>query len=355
MKKKIQISEGNLISLIKRIVLEQTFNDELKRGALDSALYAQPALQQVASLQQKPQVAPTVATGTMDMDDEQSLAQADAYRKQKLAQQKKNQNRVCAGGYKVPIDGNYGLCSGGPLVGQLQKYLGIIPVDNKFGPQTEQTLIAKKNKKTITKEEITNLTNKNSVESNTANAQAQQPMQNNASIVVNLRNVEPNTNFEKAFTRKKDGREVINITNFRGNTFFSTSCKLLQNNNFWNVHGGDYENFSKFPNLVKKLKYNFCSKTATNINVTKLIKGNESAIPKNEQNLIFGKAFRALINPNKSIHIVSDRPEVVLYTDCNNLKTNTFYKNYGQQINKGKSIELPALGVAIKPSFCATK
>ena len=361
MKKKIQISEGNLISLIKRIVLEQTFNDELKRGALDSALYTRPALQTVASLQQKPETQ-TVAPTPEELAAEYGIsAQTLADRQQQqpgtqpAAQQKKNQNRVCAGGYKVPIDGNYGLCSGGPLVGQLQKYLGIIPVDNKFGPQTEQTLFSKHKIKTITKEQITKLTNKNSVESNTANAQTQQPMQNNVGIVVNLRNVEPNTSFEKAFTRKKDGREVINITDFRGNTFFSTSCKLLQNNNFWNVRGGDYENFSKFPNLVKKLKYNFCSKTATNINVTKLIKGNESAIPKNEQNLIIGKAFRALINPNKTIHIVSDRPEVVLSTDCNNLKTNTFYKNYGQQTYKGKPIVLPALGEAIKPSFCATK
>lgn len=352
MKKKIQISEGNLISLIKRIVLEQKVNPI--RTNLN---YTPTALQQVASLQQKPETqtaAPPVATGTEDMDDAQSLAQRDAYQKQKLAQQKKNQTRVCKGGYKEPTNGIYGLCSGGPLVGQLQKYLGI-PEDNKFGPQTERTLLAKQKIKTITKDQINNLTTKNSLESNTANAQTQQPMQNNVGIVVNLRNVEPNTSFEKAFTTKKDGREVINITNPQGYTFFSTSCKLLQNNNFWNIGVGDYENFSKFPNLVKKLKYNFCSKTATNINVTKLIKGNTSQIPNNDQRNILGKAFRAVINTDKTIHIVSDRAEVVLYTDCNNLKTNTFYKNYGQQINKGKSIKLPALGEAIKPSFCLTK
>jgi hypothetical protein len=309
----------------------------------------------VASLQQKPEtqtVAPPVATGTMDMDDEQSLAQADAYRKQKLAQQKKNQNRVCAGGYKVPTDGNYGLCSGGPLVGQLQKYLGI-PEDNKFGLQTERTLFAKKNKKTITKEEITNLTNKNSVESNTANAQTQQPMQNNVGIVVDIRGLGINQ-ITKAFVENKSGKEVIQMTTSLGAPVYSTTCKLLTQNKIWAITRKQFIEAQSVPKLVQKLNYNFCSKTATNINVTKLIKGGTSVLPGNEQSLIKGDTFRAVIKPNKSIHIVSDTNAVVLYTDCNNLKTNTFYRHYGQTY-AGKTIVLPALGNTIKPSFCATK
>ena len=201
MKKKIQISEGNLISLIKRIVLEQTVNPI--RTNLN---YTPTKLQDVASLQQKPEtqtVVPPVATGSMDMDDEQSLAQADAYRKQKLAQQKKNQNRVCKGGYKVPTDGNYGLCSGGPLVGQLQKYLRI-PEDNKFGPQTELTLFAKHKIKTITEKEINNLITKNSLESNKEPIQNKETTQNNnirTFITINKRYVFMTGTINKAYKK----------------------------------------------------------------------------------------------------------------------------------------------------------
>lgn len=344
MKKKIQISEGNLISLIKRIVLEQTVNPI--RTNLN---YTPTALQQVASLQQKPETqtaAPLVATGTEDMDDAQSLAQRDAYQKQKLAQQKKNQNRVCKGGYKVPIDGVYRLCSGGPLVGKLQKYLGI-PVDNKFGPQTEQAIFAKHKIKTINKDQINNLTTKNSLESN------KEPIQTNAGIVVDIRGLGINQ-LTKAFVENKSGKEVIQMTTSLGAPVYSTTCKLLTQNKIWAITRNQFIEAQSVPKLVQKLNYNFCSKTVTNINVTKLIKGGASVLPRNEQSLIKGDTFRALINLNKSIHIVSDTNAVVLRTDCNNLKTNTFYRNYGQTY-VGKTIVLPALGEAIKPSFCATK
>ena len=354
MKKKIQISEGNLISLIKRIVLEQTFNDELKRGALDSALYTRPKLQDVGSLQQKPETQ-TVAPTPEELAAEYGISAqtlADRQQQQPGTQQKKNQNRVCAGGYKVPIDGNYGLCSGGPLVGQLQKYLEILPVDNKFGPQTEQTLFSKLKIKTITKEQITKLTNKNSVESNTANAQTQQPMQNNVGIV-SIKGIDGLNWLKNAFYSTT--AKSIQLTRTEGDVVLSTNCKLLDKNQVYSFYTKQTLDWSKFENVIKKLKYNFCSKTQKSIDVSKLIRGSASQIPINDQRNILGKAFRALINPDNTIHIVSDRSEVVLYTDCNSLKTNTFYKHYGQQINKGKPIPLPTLGVAIKRSFCATK
>jgi hypothetical protein len=348
MKKKIQISEGNLISLIKRIVLEQTAKPTVKPITTKNPFEPTPV--QNFNIPQAA-VGPPVATGTEDMDTTETLA----YRQQQqLAQQKKNQNRVCKGGYKEPTDGNYRLCSGGPLVGQLQKYLKI-PEDNKFGLQTERTLFAKHKIKTITKEEITKLTNKNSLESNTANAQTQQPMQNNARIVVDIRGLGINQ-ITKAFVENKSGNEVIQMTTSLGAPVYSTTCELLTQNKIWAITRKQFIDAQSVPNLVQKLNYNFCSKTATNINVTKLIKGGASVLPRNEQSLIKGDTFRAVIKPNKykSIHIVSDTNAVVLYTDCNNLKTNTFYKNYGQTY-AGKPIELPALGVAIKPSFCATK
>jgi hypothetical protein len=122
MKKKLRLIERDFISLLKKIVLEQTD----------------------------------------DMDDNASLTQRDA-EQQQLAQptpiaQPRTQGQVaCPGGYKPPTNDVYGLCSGGPLVGKLQQYLGFPKPDNKFGPITKQALVKKTNKTTIRKDEIEKL------------------------------------------------------------------------------------------------------------------------------------------------------------------------------------------------------
>ena len=275
MKKKIQISEGNLISLIKRIVLEQTFNDELKRGALDSALYTRPALQDVESLQQKPEtqtVAPPVATGTEDMDDNQSLAQADAYRKQKLAQQKKNQNRVCKGGYKENELGPFILCNRGNYIKKLQIILGFKgkQIDGYLGPATMNvfkkqypsvTEITKKfidyyynskneinsNNQTIDNLATINLTKQNSTNTKTLP---------NKSEPIDVSKLELYSN--KAYSINKNNKLEIHITDKSNKVIYVTSCNLLAQNKLWVPSAQKYT--KTMPEKLKETLYSeFCS------------------------------------------------------------------------------------------------
>jgi hypothetical protein len=311
MKKKLHITERNFINLIKKIVLENTD----------------------------------------DMDDIASLTQREAERQQKLAQptpiaQPRTQRQVACPGYKTPTNGVYGLCSGGPLVEKLQQYLGFSNPDSKFGPITQQTLVKKLNKSTITKAEIEELFKSNAATS--IDATNQNIKQNNLGIVVNLRNVEPNTSFEKAFVAKTDKGEIINITDYRGVTFYSTSCKAMETSRFWNLGTQKYDDFSKFDKLVNKLKYNFCSKRVTNVNVTNIIKTTTEISSEERRRFRSGSSYRAVI-VNNSIRILTEINETIFFTDCTNLKTNTFFRSYGQaNINK-KPIVLPQLAKAVLP------
>jgi peptidoglycan hydrolase-like protein with peptidoglycan-binding domain len=311
MKKKLHITERNFINLIRKIVLEQTD----------------------------------------DMNSIEYLTQRDA-EQQKLAQptpiaQPRTQGQVdCPGGYEPPTNDVYGLCSGGPLVGKLQQYLGFPKPDNKFGPITKQALVKKTNKTTITKDEIEKLSKSSAATS--VDAINQNVKQNNLGIVVNLKNVEPNTSFEKAFVTKTDKGEIINITDYRGATFFSTSCKAMETSKFWNLGTKKYDDFSKFSKLINKLKYNFCSKRTTNINVTNIIKNTLEISAAERRRFKPGNNYRAVII-NNSIYILTESNDTIFFTDCNNLKNNTFFRNYGQaNINK-KPIVLPQLAKVVLP------
>ncbi len=58
--------------------------------------------------------------------------------------------------------------------------------------------------------------------------------------------------------------------------------------------------------------------------------------------------YRAVII-NNSIYILTESNDTIFFTDCNNLKNNTFFRNYGQaNINK-KPIVLPQLAKVVLP------
>ena len=95
MKKKLRLIERDFISLVKKIVLEQTD----------------------------------------DMDDYASLTQREAERQQKLAQPAAQRPVACSGGYRQKEKGPYGLCDESAAIKRLQKQFGITQ-DGKLGPTT---------------------------------------------------------------------------------------------------------------------------------------------------------------------------------------------------------------------------
>jgi len=339
MKKLMQIDENKLIEIIKSMLAEQITVDPI-RATINNTL---PNINTFDIPTQK--VQGSVGMGDDDID---YLAQQQAAQKQAAQPQRKT--RACAG-YTEKKQGPYKLCDSGEAIKTLQTKLGFkgSAIDGKLGVLTMREA-KKKNltelNKTILDAKINNF-NSNVVTTNTK--------QNNLGVVVDVRGLGIST-ITKAFVKNNEGNEIILMTTSLGASVYSTTCKLLAQNKIWAITKKQFIEVQSVPRLAQKLNYNFCSKTATNINVTKLIKGNGSVLPSNEQSLIQGNTFRAVIKPdkNKSIYIVSDTNQVVLYTDCNNLKTNTFYRNYGQTY-KGKSIKLDSLANIIKPSFCATK
>lgn len=341
MKKKIQISERNLISLIKRIVLEQTVNP------IRTNVNFTPAPLQTVNIPQAP-VDPQVATGTMDMAAAQSLAQADAYQKQKLAQQKKNQTRVCPGGYKEPIDDVYRLCSGGRLVGELQKHLGITPQDNKFGPKTENALLAKYGMKTITKDDI----NKKSLESNKENIQTKQSNNSSGFIIIDKRYMGLPGNIYKAFKNKEGW---INLTNRDNRTTVTTNCSKLKSNEYYKYFPREqagWVTLKTTKNLSGLLNYYFCQTKTNSIDVTNEVK---SALVNEIGKYFAGSAFTAIRKKDGNIHIKNEMDGVNLATSCGELNNNIFRRNYRiPRYNVGSTVELDNLSQKIKPLFCST-
>lgn len=266
MKKKIQISEGNLISLIKRIVLEQAVKPIQTKNP-----FSPIKLQNVANLQQNPEtqkaatpVAPPVATGTEDMDDAQSLAQADAYQKQKLAQQKPI---PCSGGYRKNEAGPFKLCDYGNYIKKLQMILGFKgkQIDSYLGPVTMNAF--KKNypsTKEITKEFIDYLynlisTNQTANDLATTNLITQNSTNTNIlkdkSNPIDVSRLERYSN--KAYSINKNNKLEIHITNKSNRVIYVTSCNLLAKNKLWVIEAKKYT--KTIPNEFKDTLYrNFC-------------------------------------------------------------------------------------------------
>ena len=257
MKKKIQISEGNLISLIKRIVLEQTDKmPDIYTGTEDM-----DTRETLAYRQQQPAVAPPVATGTMDVDDEQ-----------KLAQQKKNQTRVCAGGYKENEVGPFILCNRGNYIKKLQIILGFKgkQIDGYLGPATMNAFknqypsekeIRKnfidyyyklKNEINSNKQTIDNLATINLTKQNSTNTKTVP----NKSEPIDVSKLERYSN--KAYSINKNNKLEIHITDKSNKVIYVTSCNLLAQKKLWVLSVQKYT--KTMPEKLKETLYSeFCS------------------------------------------------------------------------------------------------
>ena len=330
MKNKLRLTERNFINLIKKIVLEQT--DDMDTP--DTLAYRQ---QQQQQQQQQPAAAQPVAA--------QPVAQRQV---------------ACPTGYRQKTQGPYVLCDKSVAIQKLQKQFNITP-DGKLGPMTLKFIrefLGDPKKTQITDEEINTYIKQSTPDAvGAANAQTQQPMQNNAGVIVNI-----NANYggDVGYVNKsfmKGG--YIQLTDSTGRTRVTTSCESLKSKKGirYVVKGNGYEKkpITIDDKLYNILNYNFCSKNVTNVNVTNLVISELKALP-TDNNRFTGQSFRAVKDDaTNSIYIKNEKGATILYTNCNSLSKNNFYRNYGAlNLPKGSMVALTQLSGTIKPSFCNT-
>jgi hypothetical protein len=335
MKNKLRLTERNFINLIKKIVLEQTaeelaaeYGRDVNLNLLPNYATAQPGTQ----LGTQPTEQPTA----------QPAAQGQVVRPT---------------GYRQKDKGPYGLYDQSPAIQKLQKQFNITP-DGKLGPNTLKFIrefLGDPKKTQITDEEINTYIKQSTPDA--ANAQTQQPMQNNAGVIVNI-----NANYggDVGYVNKsfmKGG--YIQLTDSAGRTRVTTSCESLKSKKGirYVVKGNGYEKkpITIDDKLYNILNYNFCSKNVTNVNVTNLVISELKALP-TDNNRFTGQSFRAVKDDaTNSIYIKNEKGATILYTSCNSLSKNNFYRNYGAlNLPKGSMVALTQLTGAIKPSFCNT-
>lgn len=346
MKNKLRLTERNLINLIKKIISEQTpeeiaaqYGRDVNLNLLPNYATAQPGTQPAA----QPGTQPTAQPGT------QPIAQPTAQRQV-----------ACPSGYKQKDKGPYGLCDQSIAIQKLQKQFNITP-DGKLGPMTLKFIrefLQDPKKTQITDDEINNYIKQSTPDAvGVANPQTQQPMQNNAGVVVNIAaNYGGGLGYiNKSFM--KGG--YIQLTDRTGNVKITTSCESLKTKKgirYQFTRDGTKQIPIAIPDkLYNILNYNFCSKNVTNVNVTNLIVSELKALP-TDNNRFTGQSFRAVKDAStNSIYIKNEKGATILYTSCNSLSKNNFYRNYGAlNLPKGSMVALTQLSGAIKPSFCNT-
>lgn len=333
MKKKLHITERNLINLIKKIVLEQQTPEEL------AAQYGRDV-----NLNLLPNYATAAA--------QQPAAQQPA------AQPAAQRQVACPTGYRQKEKGPYVFCDQSTAIQRLQKQFNIT-TDGKLGPNTLKSIryfFQDKNKINVSDDEI-NTFIKQSTPDAVGSANMQQPVQNNSGVVVNI---SANYGGDVGYVNKsfmKGG--YIQLTDSAGRTSVTTSCESLKTKKGvrYVVKGNGYEKkpITIDDKLYNILNYNFCSKNTTNVNVTNIVISELKALP-TDNNRFTGQSFRAVKDDaTNSIYIKNEKGATILYTNCNSLSKNNFYRNYGAlNLPKGSMVVLTQLSGAIKPSFCNT-
>jgi hypothetical protein len=336
MKKKLHITERNFINLIKKIVLEQQTPEEL------AAQYGRDV---------NLNLLPNYATAAAQQPAAQPAAQRQV---------------ACPTGYRQKEKGPYVLCDQSTAIQRLQKQFKITQ-DGKLGPNTLYYIryfLQDKNKINVSDDEINTFikqstsdavgatsgetTNQNTTQTNNIN---------NSGVVVNI---SANYGGDVGYVNKsfmKGG--YIQLTDSAGRTRVTTSCESLKTKKGirYVVKGNGYEKkpITIDDKLYNILNYNFCSKNVTNVNVTNLIISELKALP-TDNNRFTGQSFRAVKDDaTNSIYIKNEKGATILYTNCNSLSKNNFYRNYGAlNLPKGSMVALTQLSGAIKSSFCNT-
>lgn len=231
MKKKLRLIERDFISLVKKIVLEQTD----------------------------------------DMDDNASLTQRDA-EQQKLAQPAAQRPVACSGGYRQKEKGPYGLCDESAAIKRLQKQFGITQ-DGKLGPTTLRNIKYFLRKDSVSDDDINTFitqstsdavgTTSKSTSVNKYNPAKPLPTLNGKVIKIGNSNYTVESIYASYITTWNNGEFTIYINvNQTGSVGskkykFGTNCSLLKNNIIKPV--GSTTNYSFDDSTVSKTIINhFC-------------------------------------------------------------------------------------------------
>jgi len=234
MKKKLRLIERDFISLVKKIVLEQTD----------------------------------------DMDDNASLTQRDA-EQQKLAQPAAQRQVACPGGYRQKEKGPYALCDQSTAIQRLQKQFRITQ-DGKLGPTTLRYIryfLQDGNKINVSDDEINTIikqsasdavgTTSKSTSVTKYNPAKPLPTLNGKVIKIGNSNYTVESIYASYITTWENGEFTIYINvNQTGSVGskkykFGTNCSLLKNNIIKPV--GSTTNYSFDDSTVSKTIINhFC-------------------------------------------------------------------------------------------------
>jgi len=231
MKKKLRLIERDFISLVKKIVLEQTD----------------------------------------DMDDNASLTQRDA-EQQKLAQPAAQGQVACSGGYRQKGKGPYGLCDESAAIKKLQKQFGITQ-DGKLGPTTLRNIKYFLRKDSVSDDDITTYitqstsdavgTTSKSTSVNKYNPAKPLPTLNGKVIKISNSSYAVESIYASYRTNWKNGEFTIYINVSQTGSVgskkykFGTNCSLLKNNIIKPV--GSTTNYSFDDSTVSKTIINhFC-------------------------------------------------------------------------------------------------
>ena len=324
MKNKLQLSENNLISLIKRVLLEQ---DDMDTPESLAQRQQQTASQQQQTVSQQQQPATT---------QQQSV-------------------NYCEYGYQKVDKGPYFVCSESENIKPLQQALKVNP-DGKFGTNTLRAVFAKFKKISVTDDDIKTIApNAKTPLANAApNAQTTTNQQlSTGGLVLKInKNTKSLGVINQAYTK---GGKII-LTNNKGDGIYDTTCQLLTTkpakfNSLSQQSIGYVQSINdQGDNGIVTSIYNYFCKNTNRIDVTKVINddlNNPNFGLKKTYPTIKLRGTRFIAEKNKnSIWIKNENNETLFFTACGQNLDNGFFK-----FNFNISKELQTAKLAVKLRF----
>ena len=324
MKNKLQLSENNLISLIKRVLLEQ---DDMDTPESLAQRQQQTASQQQLTVSQQQQPATT---------QQQSV-------------------NYCEYGYQKVDKGPYFVCSESENIKPLQQALKVNP-DGKFGTNTLRAVFAKFKKISVTDDDIKTIApNAKTPLANaapTAQTTTNQQLSTGGLVLKINKNTKSLGVINQAYTK---GGKII-LTNNKGNAIYDTTCQLLTTkpakfNSLSQQSIGYVQSINdQGDNGIVTSIYNYFCKNTNRIDVTKVINddlNNPNFGLKKTYPTIKLRGTRFIAEKNKnSIWIKNENNETLFFTACGQNLDNGFFK-----FNFNISKELQTAKLAVKLRF----